>query len=147
MQPEEGETDSVTVGIMADPENMGPWSGMSMGRIAVLFTTYEYLITREDGVAYGVLAKSWDEVDPKTYDVRSFMITFMMQKEIQLTASDVVFSFESAIATKNYGKLSVIDSVTATDDYHVEFKFNKDLEIGEFENVMLECAICNTGSL
>lgn len=22
---EEGETDSVTVGIMADPENMGPW--------------------------------------------------------------------------------------------------------------------------
>ena len=55
---EEGKTDSVTVGIMADPENMGPWSGMSMGRIAVLFTTYEYLLTREDGVAYGVLAKS-----------------------------------------------------------------------------------------
>ena len=26
---EEGKTDSVTVGIMADPENMGPWSGMS----------------------------------------------------------------------------------------------------------------------
>ena len=46
---EEGKTDSVTVGIMADPENMGPWSGMSMGRIAVLFTTYEYLLTREDG--------------------------------------------------------------------------------------------------
>ena len=41
------------------------------------------------------------------------MITFMMQLEILLTASDVVFSFESAIATKNYGKLSVIDSVTA----------------------------------
>ena len=137
---EEGETDSVTVGIMADPENMGPWSGMSMGRIAVLFTTYEYLITREDGVAYGVLAKSWDEVDPKTYDVELYDYIHDAEGN-PLTASDVVFSFESAIATKNYGKLSVIDSVTATDDYHVEFKFNKDLEIGEFENVMLECAI------
>lgn len=137
---EEGKTDSVTVGIMADPENMGPWSGMSQGRIAVLFTTYEYLLTRENGVAYGVLAKNWEAVDPKTYDVELYDYIHDAAGN-PLTASDVVFSFESAIATKNYGKLSVIDSVTAIDDYHVEFKFNKDLEIGEFENVMLECAI------
>ena len=57
---------------MADPENMGPWSGMSQGRIAVLFTTYEYLLTRENGVAYGVLAKNWEAVDPKTYDVELY---------------------------------------------------------------------------
>lgn len=132
--------DEVTVGILADPENMGPWSGMSQGRIAVLFSTYEYMITRENGVAYGVLAKSWEQVDPQTYHVELYDYIHDAAGN-PLTASDIVFSFESAIATKNYGKLSVIDSVTATDDYHVEFAFNKALEVGEFENVMLECAI------
>lgn len=135
-----GKADSVTVGIMADPENMGPWSGMSMGRIAVLFTTYEYMITRENGVVYGVLAKNWEEVDPQTYKVEIYDYIHDAAGN-PLNANDIVFSFESAIATKNYGKLSVIDSVTAVDDYNVEFKFNKALEIGEFENVMLECAI------
>ena len=135
-----GKADSVTVGIMADPENMGPWSGMSMGRIAVLFTTYEYIITRENGVAYGVLAKNWEQTDAQTYQVELYDYIHDA-KGNPLTASDIVFSFESAIATKNYGKLSVIESVTALDDYNVEFKFNKALEIGEFENVMLECAI------
>lgn len=135
-----GKADSVTVGIMADPENMGPWSGMSQGRIAVLFTTYEYMITRENGVAYGVLAKNWEQTDGQTYEVELYDYIHDA-KGNPLTAADIVFSFESAIATKNYGKLSVIDSVTAQDDYHVEFKFNKTLEIGEFENVMLECAI------
>ena len=135
-----GKADSVTVGILADPENMGPWSGMSMGRIAVLFTTYEYMITRENGVAYGVLAKNWEQSDAQTYQVELYDYIHDA-KGNPLTAKDVVFSFESAIATKNYGKLSVIDSVTAVDDYNVEFKFNKALEIGEFENVMLECAI------
>ncbi|WP_373212458.1 ABC transporter substrate-binding protein [Ruminococcus sp. 5_1_39BFAA] len=132
--------EGVVVGVLADPENMGPWSGMSQGRIAVLFSTYEYMITREDGVAYGVLAKSWDQVDGKTYDVEIYDYIHDTAGN-PLTASDIVFSFETAIATKNYGKLEVIESVTAVDDYHVQFKFNKDLEIGEFENVMLECAI------
>lgn len=137
---EEGKTDSVTVGVLADPENMGPWSGMSMGRIAMLFSVYEYMVTREDGEVYGVLAKSWEQADSKTYNVELYDYIHDAAGN-PLTASDIVFSFETAIATKNYSKLSVVDSVTALDDYHVEFKFNKDLEKGEFENVMLECAI------
>jgi ABC-type transport system substrate-binding protein len=134
------DADGVVVGILADPENMGPWSGMSQGRIAVLFSTYEYMITREDGVAYGVLAKNWEQKDTQTYDVELYDYIHDTAGN-PLTASDIVFSFETAIATKNYSKLEVIDSVTAIDDYNVEFKFNKELEMGEFENVMLECAI------
>ena len=135
-----GKTDTVTVGILSDPENMGPWSGMSQGRIAMLFSVYEYMITREDGQVYGVLAKNWEQVDAQTYKVELYDYIHDAAGN-PLTASDIVFSFESAIATKNYGKLSVVESVTALDDYNVEFKFNKALEIGEFENVMLECAI------
>lgn len=63
------DSEGVVVGVLADPENMGPWSGMSQGRIAALFSIYECMITREDGVAYGVLAKNWEEVDAQTYDV------------------------------------------------------------------------------
>ena len=137
---EDGRTASVTVGVTADPENMGPWSGMSAGRIAMLFTVYEYMITREDGQVYGVLAKNWEQVDPKTYTMEIYDYIHDAAGN-PLTASDIVFSFESAIATKNYGKLSVVESVTAVDDYNLEFKFNKDLEIGEFENVLLEVAI------
>ncbi len=137
---EEGRTESMTVGVLSDPENMGPWSGMSQGRIAMLFSVYEYMVTREDGEVYGVLAKDWERVDARTYDVEIYDYIHDADGN-PLTASDIVFSFESAIATKNYSKLNVVESVTALDDYNVEFKFNKDLEIGEFENVMLECAI------
>lgn len=106
----------------------------------MLFSVYEYMVTREDGEVYGVLAKDWERVDARTYDVEIYDYIHDADGN-PLTASDIVFSFESAIATKNYSKLNVVESVTALDDYNVEFKFNKDLEIGEFENVMLECAI------
>ena len=48
-----------------------------------------------------------------------------MPMENPLTASDIVFSFESAIATKNYSKLNVVESVTALDDYNVELSLTK----------------------
>ena len=127
-------------GIIADPENMGPWSGMSLGRIEVLNTIYEYLITREDGETKGVIAKNWTMVDDKTCDVELYDYVHDTAGN-PITANDVKFSFESAIATKNYSKLEVIDSITVTDDYKLEFKFNQALAVGELENVFLECAI------
>ena len=36
--------DQVTVAIGADPADLSPFTGMSMGRIAVLKTIYEYLV-------------------------------------------------------------------------------------------------------
>ena len=135
-----GSAGEAVVGIAADPQNMGPWAGMSQGRIAVLYSVYEYIITRYDNEYYGVLAKNWTQVDSKTYDVELYDNIHDTAGNA-LKASDIVFSFNSAIATKNYGKLTCIESVTATDDFNVEFKFNKDLNIGEFENVMMECAI------
>lgn len=56
----------IVVGIISDPENMGPWAGMSQGRIAILNTVYEYLITRENGETKGVLAKNWTQIDDTT---------------------------------------------------------------------------------
>jgi ABC-type transport system substrate-binding protein len=130
----------VVIGIAADPENLGPWAGMSQGRIAVLYSIYEYLVTLDGGKAYGVLAKNWTQVDGKTYDVELYDNIHDTAGN-KLTASDIVFSFETAIATNNYGKLATVAGVKKIDDYNVEFTFTKDLEIGEFENIMMECAI------
>lgn len=135
-----GGAGEVVVGISGDPQNMGPWAGMSLGRIAVLFTTYEYLVTLEDGKYYGALAKEWNQIDDTTYDVEIYDYIHDTAGN-KLTSADIVYSFETAIATKNYGKLSSIVSVKALDDYNVEFKFDKTLEMGQFEDVMLECAI------
>jgi len=130
----------VVIGIAGDPQNLGPWAGMSLGRIAVLFTIYEYLVTTAGQETYGVLAKSYQPVDSQTYDVELYNNIHDTAGN-KLTAADVVFSFNTAIATKNYGKLESVESVTALDDYNVEFKFNKPLEKGQFEDIMMECAI------
>ena len=130
----------IVVGIISDPENMGPWAGMSQGRIAILNTVYEYLITRENGETKGVLAKNWTQIDDTTYEVELYDYIHDTEGN-PITASDIKFCFDSALATKNYSKLEVIDSVTVLDDYKVEFKFSKALAVGELENVFLECAI------
>lgn len=135
-----GEAGEIVVGIIADPENMGPWAGMSLGRIEVLNTIYEYLITRENGETKGVIAKDWTMVDDTTYQVEIYDYVHDTAGN-PITAEDIKFCFESALATKNYSKLEVIDTITVLGDYQLEFKFDQPLAVGELENVFLECAI------
>lgn len=135
-----GEAGEIVVGIIADPENMGPWAGMSLGRIEILNTIYEYLITRENGETKGVIAKNWTMEDETTYHVEIYDYVHDTAGN-QITANDIKFCFDSALATKNYSKLEVIDTITVLDDYQLEFKFKQPLAVGELENVFLECAI------
>ena len=37
----------ITVGLANDPGNIGPFQGMSGGRIGILFTTYEMLMAKD----------------------------------------------------------------------------------------------------
>ena len=61
---------------------------MSAGRIGILFTTYEFLVTKVDGVRVNCLAKEITQVDDLTYDVEIYdYITD--QAGNHLTASDV----------------------------------------------------------
>ena len=53
---EQGE--SVVVGIAGDPGNIGPFQGMSAGRIGILFTTYEFLVTK-DGAELSTAAQAF----------------------------------------------------------------------------------------
>ena len=47
----------VVVGLAGDPQNIGPFQGMSLGRIGCLYTMYEFLVTTEGGEMQGVMMK------------------------------------------------------------------------------------------
>ena len=101
---EQGE--KVTVGLAGDPGNIGPFQGMSAGRIGILFTTYEMLMAKDATGKFGpVLMKEMTTVDDLTYDVEIWDYIYD-QAGNHLTANDIKFCYDSAIATGNLPKLA-----------------------------------------
>lgn len=131
---------TVAVGLAGDPGNIGPFQGMSLGRIGILFTTYEMLMAKDaEGTYVPVLMKEMTQVDDMTYDVEIYdYITD--QAGNHLTASDVKFCYETAQATGNLPKLNSIESVEVLSDYVVRFHFSA-LSAGDLEALMMECPI------
>lgn len=131
---------TVAVGLAGDPGNIGPFQGMSQGRIGVLFTTYEMLMAKDaEGTYVPVLMKEMTQVDDMTYDVEIYdYITD--QAGNHLTASDVKFCYETAQGTGNLPKLNSIESVEVMSDYVVRFHFSA-LSAGDLEALMMECPI------
>lgn len=131
---------TVAVGLAGDPGNIGPFQGMSLGRIGILFTTYEMLMAKDaEGTYVPVLMKEMTQVDDMTYDVEIYdYITD--QAGNHLTASDVKFCYETAQATGNLPKLNSIESVEVMSDYVVRFHFSA-LSAGDLEALMMECPI------
>ena len=135
---EQGAT--VTVGLANDPGNLGPFQGMSGGRIGILFTTYEMLMAKgADGEYGGVLLKELTPVDDLTYDVEIYDY-IVDQAGNPLTASDIKFCYETAQSTGNLPKLSSIASVEVLSDYVVRFTFTA-LAAGDLEALLMECPI------
>ena len=137
--PVDDDSRKVVVGLANDPQNIGPFQGMSAGRIGILYTTYEFLVTTEGGEMYGVLMKDYEKVDDLTYNCEIYDYIHD-QAGNQVTAADIVFSYETGIASGNLPKLGSIDSVEAISDYVVQFKFNK-LAIGDLGALWMECPI------
>lgn len=131
--------EAVVVGIAGDPGNIGPFQGMGLGRIGILFTTYEFLVTK-DGENYpGVLMKELTQVDDLTYDVEIYDYIHD-QAGNPLTASDIKFCYETAKATGNLPKLSSIESVEVLSDYVCRFHFSA-LAAGDLYSLLMECPI------
>mgnify|MGYP001025248093 CR=1 FL=1 len=133
------EADKVVVGITIDPGNIGPFQGMSAGRIGILFTTYEFLVTKVNGERVNCLAKEITQVDEKTVDVEIYDY-IVDQAGNPLTAADVAWSYQSGMDSGNLPKLAAIASVEAKDDYTVRFVFNE-LSAGDLDALLMECPI------
>jgi ABC-type transport system substrate-binding protein len=130
----------VTVAIPGDPSNLGPFVGMSLGRIGVLTTMYEYLFYLVGPNLTPYVAKSVEKVADKTYDVTLFdYVTDSAGNHI--TAADVAFSFNTAMQLGELRPLGDIQSVTAKSDYVVEFVTKAEPGPGNLEKMLVECPI------
>ncbi|MBQ8092063.1 MAG: ABC transporter substrate-binding protein [Clostridia bacterium] len=129
----------VTVGIAGDPGNIGPFQGMGLGRIGILFTTYEMLMVKDGDSYVGCLAKNVTPVDDLTYDVEIYDY-IKDQEGNPLTASDIKFCYDTAQASGNLPKLAVVDSVEVLSDYVCRFTFSA-LSAGQLEELLMECPI------
>lgn len=139
---EEGIAEEVIVAIGADPANLAPFVGMSMGRIAVLNSIYEYLIElpNKDGDWVPYLAYEIEEVDEKTFNVKLFDYIYDSAGN-HITASDVAWSYNTAIELGNLRPLGDIEPVTVVDDYTAQFIFKNPLGVGTLNKVLTECPI------
>jgi ABC-type transport system substrate-binding protein len=132
----------VRVGIANDPGTLAPFAPMSGGGIAVRRTIYEFLIDRNSfgGEMIGTLMKSYQKVDDVTYNMTLYDNIHDAAGN-NLTAQDVKFSYDTAKASGNLPKLSVIASVTVVDNYTASFKFNAPLALGDLEAIWSEAPI------
>ena len=129
----------VIVAVPGDPSNLGPFVGMSLGRIGVLTTMYEYLFYQIGPDLTPYIAKSFEKVADKTYDVTIFEnVTDSAGNHI--TAADVAYSFTTAMGLGNLQPLGDLASVTAKSDYVAEFVTKTDLG-GGINKVLIECPI------
>ena len=118
----------------ADPGDLGPFVGMSLGRIGVLNTMYEFLLADETPV----IAESFETNADGTSTVVKIRAGVKDSAGNAVTAADVAYSYTTGMAAGNLRPLGDIESVTATDDTTVEFKFKKALSGRDVEGILGE---------
>ncbi len=129
----------IVVAVSGDPSNLGPWVAMSMGRIGVLTTMYEYLFYQVGPELTPFIAKSYEKVDAKTYRVTIFEnVTDSAGNHI--TAADVAYSYNTGMTLGNLRPLGDLASVTSVSDYVIDFVTKEDLGGGGIE-ILVEAPI------
>ncbi|MDR1468402.1 MAG: ABC transporter substrate-binding protein [Spirochaetaceae bacterium] len=132
----------VRVGIQFDPGTLTPFTARNAGMVATYRSLYEYLIDRDTfgGEMVGCLMKSWKQVDNVTYQITlyDYIVDSAGNK---MKASDIKFSYDTAIASGTQPKLSVIDTVSVVDQYTAAFKFKSPLALGDLEAVWSEIPV------
>lgn len=132
----------VVVAIGADPADLSPFTGMSMGRIAVLKTVYEYLVEfdKMGTPAVPMIAKIVEPSSDKSVTVTIFDNVYDSAGN-HIKAEDVVWSYTTAVTGGMLRPLGDVESITATGDYTVEFVFKKVLGTGGVDKILSEAPI------
>lgn len=101
-----------------------------------LNSCYQYLAVYDTfgGELQGALLKDWEQTDEYTYKMELYDYIRDVDGN-PFTAKDVVFCFETAIASNNFPKLNYVESITADDDYHVTLVLNTKA-VGAFAEVI-----------
>ncbi len=128
----EGTAEKTVVAVMeSDIGDISPFGATGAGRNYIRFELYE---TLGEVTALGqtidtmplIIAKSVEKIDGKTMRVTIYDYVQDSQGN-PITASDVVFSYESTANSGNYAKVrGNLDYITAVDDYTVEIGLTTD---------------------
>lgn len=128
----------IRVGIEADPGTMDPYTtGSSNGKNATIKSTVYQTLGMIQGVGGELapeIAKSWDRVDSTTYDIEIFDYVHDSAGN-PITADDVVFSYETCMASGSMSNSKYIESIEKTGEYSVRLKLNK-AAVTLFERIM-----------
>lgn len=132
---------TVNIGLPADPGDLAPFSGPSWGRVCIIKSLYETLVDQNSfgGAMVGVLMKSYKKVNNLEYTLTLYDNIYDTAGN-HLTAKDIAFCYNTAKKLGNLSKLTAITSITAVNEYTVDFKFAK-LQIGDLAVLWSECPI------
>jgi ABC-type transport system substrate-binding protein len=128
----------LTVADSSDPGTLDPWQAPSDG-IHVYNETYQGLFNYEyfGSEIVGILGQGYEEVDGKTYRVKIYDNIFDTGGN-QITASDVVWSYEKAIAAATWNnRVGVIDHIDIVDDYTMDFVYSVEIDREQFNDSMM----------
>ncbi|MGM9606568.1 MAG: ABC transporter substrate-binding protein [Oscillospiraceae bacterium] len=133
----------VNVAVGADPGSLSPWVGNNLGRINTLGSIFQHLVETDGlgGEMVGIIMKSYEQVDERTFDM-TIRDNVYDTAGNHITASDVVFSYQTDIDMGFHaGRLGVIESVEAIDEYVVRWTFKTVPNDGDLCNVWIETYI------
>ena len=130
----------------SDPGNYLPFNADNSVRQTYALFFYEYLFDIfGTGDLRPTIASGYERVSEGVYHV-TLRENVYDHKGEHITASDVVFCFETPIALgERTSSLGEIASVKALDDYTVEFTFEPD-QLGSFERAVTSSAIVSQKS-
>lgn len=132
--------ESISLALAADDVEFSPWSGNDGGRGYNVWLMYQPLAWLVDGEVTPCLMESYEVTGPASCTVKIFDYIKDSQGN-EIKASDVAFSFEKAQAEGRVVGATYFDTVTAVDDYTLEFTFKKDLSLGELEQTFSQVYI------
>ena len=134
--------DKITVALQSDPSDLGP-SGF--GDNSALYTMNNYLealFDFRDNEYVPILAKGDPvKVDDTHWDVQIY--DYITDSEgNKITADDIVFSYQTFIASGKAARFDAFSDIKKIDDYTVEFTWSKPIDsVGELEWPLCRCYI------
>ena len=126
---------SVVIGTSADPQTLTPYASLYGDRYAMLSMIYQPLVVVVGNEAYNVLISGYEETGPNTYTCSLYKNIYDTAGN-HFTASDVIFSYETAKKSGNFSILNVISDLSAPDDYTVVITCDDTMVFGQIESIL-----------
>lgn len=136
----DGDDKLVVVAINQDCAPLSPFAGGKDIRTYVQHQLYQPLFRYDGygGALVSCVGKSYNQLDEFNCEVEIYDYVYDSDGN-HLTASDVKFSLETALASGNYTRIADIESVEVVSDYVVNIHFKNSLNtVGVLENCLTE---------